>query len=1738
MTQTSSASTSGSSTTSSNTTGSSLTAGSHGEFSTKIIPFTGKGEDWESWKTKFQARAMLRGYEAILMGDETAPKTHTAAGVKLQNMSSEDKELMNANQRGFVDLILSMENTGAGKIALKIVMGTKTDPELPGGSLRVAYLRLKNKYEPSTEPQLVLINKKFHSTTMKHNQDPDIFITDLEAMKTKMCDLGHKIDEKTLILHIMNNLTPEYATEVRFLEQRMQMLKEAGKELTVEDVRNQLTIQYIRLKHSDKPTLDHAMYMGTRFKGKCHFCGKIGHKATECHQKRNGNHNKTNYQRGNGNGNGNHFRNRNQNGNENPSNGHGKPDERQMKFCTYCKKKGHQEFECRKKKRDNNVSNEQMNMVVSELACMAFEIANDPEDYPTIGSCVSCGRWGPAHVECGYCGEDSGCIYVPDSSVDYNDPTQEPQEFDEQEDTEDEDKEDDDSEIGYEDINDVTEPTYVTKFYPIYNDVRHNGLFRIPLAKMFSMVAQHYPIRADKQELYISDRVRHMNKFGLYTVQSVLKNLDYLSFNAMVHNEQYAQHIKRSQRPAPIYDFHSKEVFEIARWGTYLIEEYVQDMVQPLTYDPHQDVVDEVATTTPALLQADETPAEYSCAMMNRPWNAHRQRHYTKAPPRSTATHNHQQPPMTLTAMPQSVDMLMSMQNPHRNSWLADSGASCHFTNISNLRNSHTIHEVVQTGDGHKAVAIKQGELTLEVQQKNGTKSIISLSDCKYIPNLPLNLFSITQALSKKWKLGNRGVHIPLTRDTRHGVCCVVFDQVLTTVTGFLMTATMVPVAHCQTEMMFKMATRSTLPFPSPYIKPYHKHHSTKPLYHDQQHPDLAQIVTTGLQKSFRKKPVNRSNTHSNSTSNSNSNTRTTKRPTPKLTPVQAAQQLVDDAYIIQQHNQFVNISSKDSKNDLGEFTSTQKIDVEDDGLVNPVNPSIQYNHENESNHVPLPDTMVEDEIQVSNQDDWVSVPIIAKKPAKRLFNAVPAEIDINTYHKILGHVNERYLRTTAKYHNITLIGKLQDCVECALAKMHMKPISKETVERSKIPGERIFIDISHFPKPSMANSKYWLLILDDATDMIFSIFLKNKSDSPEHIIAFLRKMKDRGTPVKYIRLDNSGENNSLRDQTKDLDITYEFTAPNTPQQNGRVERKFAVLCDCVRSLINSAKLPEILRQKCWAEAANHATDILNGTCTINNVIPPYKLFYDENPPYYKYLRTFGEITVTSTLVNKKISAKTANRGTLSIYLGRAQNHSSDSYRLLKLDTMKVIISRNVKFTNLTYADYYQHNDKAENRFDALSDNEDEDDDKESIAEIQFCNDLDPLAPNPGLQGELEPPIQIELPTTTDDTIATTTPHFPKQQNSKLIRELRKLDGFYNPEVQQVLGSIQSRPTNTTMTTQSPMHLEDDQPNTNINITLETTMISDIPTDVPIDTHELSTPTDTVTDITPTAADTTQYIRERAMMMMNKQSAFLDMILAMTPVQKSIPNNLTLEQIKNQSENPFAVPMSQLKDILTVPTTFEDAYFEDNAWCRYRWRQAIKLELDKMEKLKVWHVVDRKDVPQNRRLIKNKWVFDIKRTGIFRARLVTCGYSQIPGVDFQDYYSPVVNDAVFRIVIILQILWNLTSVIIDVETAFLHGELNESIYMLPPKGTNITNNQCVHLDKALYGLVQAARQFYIKFANVLKDLQFNVSYADPCLFYRDDKHGKIILVIHIDDCYVVGDPLLLKCSYNNYTQKV
>ena len=76
-------------------------------------------------------------------------------------------------------------------------------------------------------------------------------------------------------------------------------------------------------------------------------------------------------------------------------------------------------------------------------------------------------------------------------------------------------------------------------------------------------------------------------------------------------------------------------------------------------------------------------------------------------------------------------------------------------------------------------------------------------------------------------------------------------------------------------------------------------------------------------------------------------------------------------------------------------------------------------------------------------------------------------------------------------------------------------------------------------------------------------------------------------------------------------------------------------------------------------------------------------------------------------------------------------------------------------------------------------------------------------------------------------------------------------------------------------------------------------------------------------------------------------------------------------------------------------------------------------QFEKMESRQVWRKVQRRDMEQGRRCVKHKWVFEIKRDGRFRARLVACGYSQIPGVDFNDVFSPVGHDVTFRLMVTL-----------------------------------------------------------------------------------------------------------------------
>ena len=177
----------------------------------------------------------------------------------------------------------------------------------------------------------------------------------------------------------------------------------------------------------------------------------------------------------------------------------------------------------------------------------------------------------------------------------------------------------------------------------------------------------------------------------------------------------------------------------------------------------------------------------------------------------------------------------------------------------------------------------------------------------------------------------------------------------------------------------------------------------------------------------------------------------------------------------------------------------------------------------------------------------------------------------------------------------------------------------------------------------------------------------------------------------------------------------------------------------------------------------------------------------------------------------------------------------------------------------------------------------------------------------------------------------------------------------------------------------------------------------------------------------------------------------------------------------------------------------------------------------------VWRKIDRKRIPNNRGLIGIKWVFKIKRDATYRARLVALGYSQIPGVDYTETFGPVAHDVSFKIALARMMVEKLDSLVKDVETAFLYGEIDEEILMKSPVGMEeiepgSSSEGSYQLAKGIYGLFQAARQFWKKFVDTAKKepFGFKVSPADPCMLFKENELGVCIIMVHVDDMLING----------------
>ena len=106
-------------------------------------------------------------------------------------------------------------------------------------------------------------------------------------------------------------------------------------------------------------------------------------------------------------------------------------------------------------------------------------------------------------------------------------------------------------------------------------------------------------------------------------------------------------------------------------------------------------------------------------------------------------------------------------------------------------------------------------------------------------------------------------------------------------------------------------------------------------------------------------------------------------------------------------------------------------------------------------------------------------------------------------------------------------------------------------------------MDICSFKQVSSRGNRHWLIVVDEFSDCTHSFFLKRKSDQTQIMLIWIRSLsKEHNIEIKRIRLDNSGENRSLQKECDkaNMGITFEITAPGTPQQNSVAERRITTL--------------------------------------------------------------------------------------------------------------------------------------------------------------------------------------------------------------------------------------------------------------------------------------------------------------------------------------------------------------------------------------------------------------------------------------------------------------------------------------------------------------------------------------------------------------------------------------------------
>ncbi|KAM0063403.1 putative RNA-directed DNA polymerase [Helianthus debilis subsp. tardiflorus] len=237
-----------------------------------------------------------------------------------------------------------------------------------------------------------------------------------------------------------------------------------------------------------------------------------------------------------------------------------------------------------------------------------------------------------------------------------------------------------------------------------------------------------------------------------------------------------------------------------------------------------------------------------------------------------------------------------------------------------------------------------------------------------------------------------------------------------------------------------------------------------------------------------------------------------------------------------------------------------------------------------------------------------------------------------------------------------------------------------------------------------------------------------------------------------------------------------------------------------------------------------------------------------------------------------------------------------------------------------------------------------------------------------------------------------------------------------------------------------------------------------------------------------------------------------------------VPTHPMVTRSRDHTRQPRQFPDHVLFHVSTTPTTEPSTFRQAQQYSV--WWDAMRAEIDALHANQTWRLVQ---APTDANIVGCKWVYRIKHNpdGLVsrcKARLVAKGFHQTEGIDYTETFSPVVKPTTIRLVLSVAFSrgWSIRQV--DVNNAFLHGDLSETVYMTQPPGfvDSSRPHYVCRLQKALYGLKQAPRAWFSKLSTTLFADGFTQCLSDVSLFVYSRDSILCYVLIYVDDIIITG----------------